>query len=339
LFLYAPLPRTPLGDEGAYWIIGPWRERYLNIPDAAAIDAIIKNNNIPYHLHIVLATYLDWVPRVSPHSWETLLHILLSHLFGGKTRIYHFIEESGRSGAAVYRKDADVDISIHLIEGTFKNENALLKAVSAGDADKALSIMGELGARPQEEWSAEKLRNAKDYVIVLNTLLRKAVKLGHVHPAHIDALSSEISRRIENSAGMPELIRLVEMMILRYCDLVKKFSLSGCSPLIRKVINAVDFNLSAPLSLSALAEQFNAAPSNLSAQFKREKGMPLTGYINSRRLELAEQLLRTSGLYVSEIAEQCGFLDVAYFNRLFKRRHGVSPGEYRKQALADWRLC
>ncbi|MDR2446898.1 MAG: AraC family transcriptional regulator [Treponema sp.] len=257
------------------------------------------------------------------NSKQIPVYALLSHLFGGKIRIHRSIEDSGRSVAAVYREDADVDLSIRLIEEIFKNENAMLKAVSMADADKALSIMSGLGNRRQKEWSAEKLRSAKDYVIILNTLLRKVVEYSHVHPAHINALSSE-------------LIRLVEMMIVRYCDLVKKFSLRGCSPLIRKVINAVDFNLSTPLSLSALAEQFNAAPSNLSAQFKREKGMPLTGYINSRRLERAEQLLRTSGLYVSEIAEQCGFLDVAYFNRLFKRRHGVSPGEYRKQAAADW---
>lgn len=307
----------------------------MNIPDTAAINAIIKNNNIPDHFHIVLASYLDWVPRIYSRSWESLLHALLSHLFGGKTRIHHSIEESGCSGAAVYREDAGVDLSMHFIEEIYKSENAMLKAVSMGDADKVLSIMSGLGNRRQEEWSAEKLRNAKDYVIVLNTLLRKAVEHNHIHPAHINALSSEIYHRVENSAGIPELIRLVEMMILRYCDMVKKFSLSGCSPLIRKVINAVDFNLSTPLSLSALAEQFNAAPSNLSAQFRREKGMPLTEYINSRRLERAEQLLRTSGLYVSEIAEQCGFLDIAYFNRLFKRRHGVSPGEYRKQAAGS----
>ncbi|MDR2094471.1 MAG: helix-turn-helix domain-containing protein [Treponema sp.] len=56
----------------------------------------------------------------------------------------------------------------------------------------------------------------------------------------------------------------------------------------------------------------------------------LTEYINFRRLELEKSLL-DSGLYIHEIAEQCGFLDYNYFTRLFKRQFDMSPREFRNQ--------
>jgi len=38
-------------------------------------------------------------------------------------------------------------------------------------------------------------------------------------------------------------------------------------------------------------------------------------------------------LYVQEIAEECGYQDVNYFIRLFKRKYEKTPGEYRNHAL------
>jgi AraC-like DNA-binding protein len=58
--------------------------------------------------------------------------------------------------------------------------------------------------------------------------------------------------------------------------------------------------------------------------------MPLTDYINSKRLQRAAVLLQSTGANIEEIADQCGFLDPNYFARLFKRKYGKTPGEYRK---------
>jgi YesN/AraC family two-component response regulator len=115
---------------------------------------------------------------------------------------------------------------------------------------------------------------------------------------------------------------------------VEEFSLRNYSPLIRNVINAVDFNLHEPLSLRSLAEQCHADPSHLSAQFRREKGMTLTDYINTQRLRRAASLLGGSGSLIQEVAEQCGFLDINYFSRLFKRRYGKSPREFRAEMMS-----
>ena len=53
-------------------------------------------------------------------------------------------------------------------------------------------------------------------------------------------------------------------------------------------------------------------------------------YLNDYRLTIAERLLRTSDATVLEIAEKSGFDNLSYFNRMFKRKYGQSPGKQRK---------
>jgi YesN/AraC family two-component response regulator len=137
--------------------------------------------------------------------------------------------------------------------------------------------------------------------------------------------------RIENAVSPNDRIRLNELMIRRFCSLVTEFSLRNFSPFIRNVINYVDFNLSEPLTVASLALYFKVSPGNLSAQFRREKGMPLTDYINDKRLEKAKSMLCGTGMYIKEIACQCGFMDDNYFSRIFKLHFGVTPLEFRRK--------
>ena len=53
-------------------------------------------------------------------------------------------------------------------------------------------------------------------------------------------------------------------------------------------------------------------------------------YITSVRLQQAKHLLLTDSLPVSQVAEFCGYYDVAYFCYLFKKNVGLTPGEYRR---------
>jgi len=50
---------------------------------------------------------------------------------------------------------------------------------------------------------------------------------------------------------------------------------------------------------------------------------------------MSERLLRSSDDPVTEVAEKCGFDNLSYFNRIFKRKYGQSPGRWRQSALKD----
>jgi YesN/AraC family two-component response regulator len=263
-----------------------------------------------------------------------MLLTFAGYLYDGQTnfRLYHEGIDL-RNSSKVYNSKEETILSLQIIEDRYQTENAMLQAVSEGDTKRALQCLSQYKGYTGEHRTEDRIRDLRNGYIVLNSLARKAVENGYVHPAHIHAMSDDFARRIETISNTSEFIRLSEQILCGYCALVKKFSLRNFSPLIRNVINTIDFNLQEPLSLNFLAEKFNVNPSNLSTQFRQEKGTTLTGYINTKRMEHAASLLRGSGYYIQEVAKHCGFLDICYFSRLFKRYHGLSPREFRKKVV------
>ena len=57
--------------------------------------------------------------------------------------------------------------------------------------------------------------------------------------------------------------------------------------------------------------------------------MPFIQYLNDYRLTMAGELLKMTEESVTQIALKCGFENLSYFNRLFRRKFGVTPGQYR----------
>nr|WP_303118247.1 helix-turn-helix domain-containing protein [uncultured Prevotella sp.] len=59
-------------------------------------------------------------------------------------------------------------------------------------------------------------------------------------------------------------------------------------------------------------------------------GLTTSSYILSLRLDMAcKLLLQFPDKPINEVAQQCGFDNFSYFNRLFKREKGVTPSEYK----------
>ena len=166
-------------------------------------------------------------------------------------------------------------------------------------------------------------------MLVLNTLLRKSIEQVKVHPVYIDELSRKFAIQIENMTSINQLDVVRVEMIHKYCLLVNNFSSSGYSDMIRQCMDYVDFHFMEELSLAKLAEQYFVSNTHLSAVFKKEVGINLKEYIQEVRLRQARLQLNTTRLPIQEIAGNCGFLDVNYLTRVFRKVHGMSPREYR----------
>ena len=67
--------------------------------------------------------------------------------------------------------------------------------------------------------------------------------------------------------------------------------------------------------------------------FKQQMGMSFNEYLNEKRLEYGKERLRRSKDSVLEISANAGFRNVTYFNRMFKRRYGISPTQYRRERV------
>lgn len=88
------------------------------------------------------------------------------------------------------------------------------------------------------------------------------------------------------------------------------------------------------LSVSALAARHHCAPRSVQRLFEME-GTTLTEYILMQRLARARARLldpRFDAEKISAIAYDCGFSDVSYFNRMFRRSYGATPSDVRAEA-------
>lgn len=221
------------------------------------------------------------------------------------------------------------------IERSYQGEEALMYAIAHGKTHRAHGILSQFSIAQMEKRSAVPLRNFKNYLIILNTLMRKAVQQGGVHPIYIDRTSSAIAHRIEQCTTLEEGYRLIEDMIHKYCLLVKNHNMTQYSQPVQQVILQIDSELAGDLSLSAHARRLGVNASYLSALFKRETGITLTDYVNQRRIDFAIYLLNASNMQIQTIAQYCGIPDVNYFTRTFKKIIGITPSEYRRHTRGE----
>jgi len=85
-----------------------------------------------------------------------------------------------------------------------------------------------------------------------------------------------------------------------------------------------------PPSLLNLARQIGLNDFKLKRGFREVFGTTVCGYVQSVRLEQAQQLLRGTNLAIAEIAYQVGYESTSHFGYLFKRQFGVTPRDYRQ---------
>ena len=85
------------------------------------------------------------------------------------------------------------------------------------------------------------------------------------------------------------------------------------------------------LSVDELAAVAHLSRSTFIRKFIYICKMSPAQYIMKKRIEVAENILRTSSASLFEIAERVGFYDAAHFSRTFRKLKGISPLEYRKR--------
>lgn len=77
------------------------------------------------------------------------------------------------------------------------------------------------------------------------------------------------------------------------------------------------------------------SPSTLDRLFRKEMGKSVNSYITEKRLEHVAQLLALPLLRSKEIAASSGFASSIYMDRLFRKKYGMTPSQYRKKIVSS----
>ena len=143
-----------------------------------------------------------------------------------------------------------------------------------------------------------------------------------------------------------------EMIDLRLCELLFGLHRAGISAMGRgpsfglppvssrsvKLSEALDYihtHIDGPLSVSEVAEVTGYHENYFSSYFKENVGCTPVYYITEKKMERARELMMFSDLSITDIAEKLGYDSIHYFSRVFKKRSGLTPMEFKKRVSAE----
>ena len=103
----------------------------------------------------------------------------------------------------------------------------------------------------------------------------------------------------------------------------------------RSTIAFIDKDLAEGADITRLAANVRLSQSHFHRAFKRFFGRPPRQFIIQRRIQRALELMLSTDLRLSDIAQACGFSDQAHFSRAFRKLMGYTPGMWRRCRQRD----
>ncbi len=108
---------------------------------------------------------------------------------------------------------------------------------------------------------------------------------------------------------------------------------TGVQRIVKQMIHYMSSQYAHPVSIEQMCSSLGYNRAYLSRIFKKETGLTPVTYLLKLRIDKSRQLLRERPeLSIEQIAASVGLADALYFSRQFRRFHGESPSEYRKNA-------
>lgn len=205
-----------------------------------------------------------------------------------------------------------------------KNETQAMKTVE----DQIKNGLPHMLDDPLMEW--------KFYLVGLLTYITYFLNDSGVVENYYDHSRVEFTKEVYNAQSVEQCEEILRK-IARFFSEREQEPERTLSPLVRKVITDVDTDLKEPLTLQYFSEKLEVNGSYLSNLFRRETGKTITQYVTDQRLKHAENLLRYTNKPVRSVAVEVGIGDAQYFSRLFRKKTGMKPTEYRRkyQSAAD----
>ena len=148
--------------------------------------------------------------------------------------------------------------------------------------------------------------------------------------------SAEKSKNIFADLNLKELlIRLVQSQHLQQ---VRTESVSSSNEgRLHYVLHHIHGHLTNKILINDLCRKAYLSRNAFFIWFKQQFGLTPVDYINNERLKLGKQLLAENRYTISQVSNYCGFSDVNYFVRLFKKTEGITPGAY-KDCIAGGKI-
>lgn len=211
-------------------------------------------------------------------------------------------------------------------------EAMMLSCVEYGRVDEIQKLFQQPVVGRAGTMAADALRQEKNLVICTATLVTRAAIRGGLDRATAFSLSDTYIQKAELMKDYAGLIRLNARMVEDFTQRVAGARCgTGPSRLIRSAREYILTHLDEPITTEDLSRAMSMNRTYLCKRFQEEVGMTVNHYITAVKMNEAKRMLEITKKTSAEIAEVLGYSSQSYFQSVFKRSTGKTPGEYRAE--------
>ncbi|MDO8544460.1 MAG: AraC family transcriptional regulator [Opitutaceae bacterium] len=210
-----------------------------------------------------------------------------------------------------------------------QEEPALLAAIRRGERTEARRILNRVltAMYAVGQGRTDLLKSlALELVVVM---ARAAVQAGG-HPTRILGLNYQSLTALAGIADDETLSVWLCDMLEQLIDAIKANTRRPNSVQLARAIEFMEEHLADDLSREEVARAAGLSPSHFSHLMRARTQWSFTELLTRLRLDRACHLLLRTELGLVQIALECGFGDQSYFTRVFRKRIGQTPGDYRR---------
>lgn len=152
--------------------------------------------------------------------------------------------------------------------------------------------------------------------------------------ARFRKLYKELSKNVPDISEINRIIKPLEYMICElYRSCIKNKQANTEQKLIfRKALIFIYENYTGKISCADVARAVGYSEPHLRHIFHIEGNSSIMEYINNVRISQAADMLKNSDCRITDIAYSCGFEDSNYFSTVFRKKYGIPPKTFRKNA-------
>lgn len=235
------------------------------------------------------------------------------------------------SNALLYQSENEI------FHDQYAKELNFYTAVKTGDMDSVKKLMSPLTSRGLGKLSDNELNNMRYHFIVSVAMITRFCMEGGMPPETAYTLSDLYIRKADKSHSEDSITGLHRTMIFDFTERMQKIHEPVHSKTVTLAVEYIDKNIRTPLLLGNIADAAHVSPCYLSTLFRKDTGETITTYIQKRRVEEAEDMLKCTDMEFIDISNYLCFTSHSHFITIFKKYTGMTPKTYRdKYYTKEW---
>lgn len=143
----------------------------------------------------------------------------------------------------------------------------------------------------------------------------------------------ELSHAVITIGTVPEMTDCVTTVLNNVSSCMKRKKLGKDDHIVQEILSILNQEYHQPITLSYLSDKVFLSPNYLRVLFKGKMNISIQEYVTQLRINKAKELLKNHRYKVHEIGGIVGYENSTYFNKVFKDRVQMTPGEYRSKYM------